>query len=193
MVFDSVGGHSSVVLTFRFGATFCVLLFFSLSCKSLLLGGRIRQAKSLLHRGPMGITVERLSVVVGRSTWISVIFDRSTKNAGVGWNCSILTEEPGTRRSKESGSHSDAATHGIGTDVATRFLPSAICVRRGLVMTATILNWWQKFLTQRRANKVASAALEECWRKVQVKAAVLPPDVDDYIRKHSAAAVSRTR
>jgi hypothetical protein len=59
-------------------------------------------------------------------------------------------------------------------------------------MTDEILSWWQNFLTLRRANKIAAAALDECWMKVRAKAASLAPaEVPDYVRQTSGALVHR--
>jgi hypothetical protein len=58
------------------------------------------------------------------------------------------------------------------------------------VVTTTIRSWWQDLLLRLRANKLARAAIEECWTRVRVKAVVLPPtDVAEYMRKHSAAVI----
>lgn len=59
-------------------------------------------------------------------------------------------------------------------------------------MTNEIFSWWQRILTRHRANKIASAALEECWMKVRAKAVRLTPEeVPDYIRQNSGALVHR--
>ena len=59
-------------------------------------------------------------------------------------------------------------------------------------MASRLNSLWRNFLLKRKANRIAAAAMEQCWTRVRLKAVSLAPtELADYMRKHSAAEIHR--